>query len=325
MDISPRPFPVVVIGGSAGALEPLQTVAAGLPSDLDAAVFVVFHVPPDSVSALPHILSRSGPLFATHGIDGAPIAPNRIIIAPPNHHLIISGLTMRVLQGPRENHQRPAIDVLFRSAAEWYGPATCGVLLSGTLDDGIAGLSAIREAGGRCYVQDPQEAQFPDMPRHAIEAGVVDGIFPSQDLSTTIVNFTVENPSVRRAAEVVRDEREVGEPSVFTCPDCGGTLWEYHDRFGYRYRCRTGHAFSEVTMLAQQERTIEYSLWAAMRALEERRDMLDKIENRARSRGDNRTADRMKAQVQEVQNDIAAIAETISEVMSRQGIASQAR
>jgi two-component system chemotaxis response regulator CheB len=231
---------------------------------------------------------------------------------------------MRVLQGPRENHQRPAIDVLFRTAAEWYGPATCAVLLSGTLDDGVAGMAAVHAARGRTIVQDPEEAQFPDMPRHAIEADVVRETLPAVDIANAITRFVQETPAVARA-DVSKDERELGDPSVFTCPDCGGTLWEYQDRIGYRYRCRTGHAFSERTMLSQQSRSVEYGLWAALRALEERRDLLEKIEQRARDRGDIRTSERMRRLAQDVQRDIELVAATISDVLVRQGNASQTR
>src|SRR5579862_5282261 len=140
---------VVVIGGSAGALDPLRRLVADIPPDFSAAIFVANHVPPDSVSALPHILTRSGALFATHAIDQAPIAPGRIIVAPPDHHLTLQDGVMRVDQGPLENNHRPSIDVLFRSAAISLKSAVCAILLSGTLDDGAAGIVAVHEAGGR--------------------------------------------------------------------------------------------------------------------------------------------------------------------------------
>lgn len=179
-------FPAVVLGGSAGALEALQRIAADLPGDFPAAVFVVNHVPATSVSALPHLLTRSGALFATHAIDGAPIVPGRIIVAPPGHHLALEDGVMRVFRGPIENNHRPSIDVLFRSAAKTFSAASCGVLLSGTLGDGVAGLVAIHDAGGATLAQDPDDAQFADMPRRAIRSGIVDGVYAAGELVAAI-------------------------------------------------------------------------------------------------------------------------------------------
>lgn len=179
-------FPAVVVGGSAGALEALLTMTAAFPADFPAAVFVATHVRGARVSALPHLLARGGALFASHAIDGAPIAPARITVAPPNNHLILQDGVMRVQQCSAENKPRPSIDVLFRSAAATFGTRTCGVLLSGMLDDGVAGLMAIHEAGGATFVQDPDDAQFADMPRNAIATGIVDGVYPAEALVTAV-------------------------------------------------------------------------------------------------------------------------------------------
>ncbi len=316
----PTPYPAVVIGGSAGSIEPLQRVVAGLPADLSAAVFVVVHVPPDGVSALPHILTRAGPLFATHGIDRAPIAPHHLFIAPPNHHLIIEDDVMRVLQGPRENSHRPSIDVLFRSAAKRYGNYVTGILLSGTLDDGVAGLSAIRAAGGLTIVQDPNDAQFPDMPQNAIDAGVVDAMYKAIDLGSVITEFVDERAArtLTATALMPTDEREAGQPSIFTCPDCGGTLWELDTQATLRFRCRTGHAYSTESMLSSHTRTLEEALWAAIRALQERQDLLRKIAARARLRDDLHTAERLSRQAGELQIDVVKIETSLSSLLGHQ-------
>ena len=218
-------FPAVVVGGSAGALEALLKMAREFPGNFPAAVFVATHVPATRVSALPHLLARSGALFATHGIDGAPLAPGRIIVAPPNNHLILQDGVMRVTYGPTENNHRPSIDVLFRSAARTFGPQACGVLLSGALDDGVAGLIAIHDAGGATFAQDPEDAQFADMPRNAIETGIVDGAYPAHELVAAVCEWMSSLASARNGAareKQPRDEREAGTASVFTCPDCGG-------------------------------------------------------------------------------------------------------
>jgi two-component system chemotaxis response regulator CheB len=198
--------------------------------------------------------------------------------------------------------------VLFRSVATSFSNAACGVLLSGTLDDGVAGLVAIHEAGGEAIAQDPDDAQFPDMPRNAIRTGAVDSVYPSTDIVGGIKRWLARPRPVSAAeATIARDEREVGLPSVFTCPDCGGTLWEVDDEAVLRFRCRTGHAYSQDTMLSAQERTLEMALWAGMRALEERYDLLRRISIRARQSGDSHTTRRIEHQLDDVRRNIERV------------------
>ncbi len=227
---------------------------------------------------------------------------------------------MRVLQGARENSSRPSIDVLFRTAATRYRERVAGVLLSGTLDDGVAGLADIRAAGGATIVQEPNEAQFPEMPRNAIAAGVVDRVVDSVDLGMVITEF-VKSIGDREpnGAALLTDERRRGVPSVFTCPDCGGTLWEVDMDATLRFRCRTGHAYSTDSMLSSQTTTLEESLWTAIRALQERQDLLRKIAGRARIRGDIRTADRLMSQSLELESDITKIHSSLNGLLSHQG------
>lgn len=298
-------FGIVVIGGSAGAVGALQQLVADLPEEFPAALFVATHITPDSISAMPHILTRRGPLFATHAIDGAPIAPGRIFVAPPNYHLILNDGVMRVTLGAKENGQRPSIDVLFRSAAMSHGAKTCGVLLSGTLDDGVAGLQAIRAAGGTAIVQDPADAVFGDMPRNAINAHAVDEVVQADNLAEAISNCVHQMLHSGRetvAANPAPDERQAGTPSVFTCPDCGGTLWELEEKNGLRFRCRTGHAYSTNSMMSLQRDGLEASLWISVRVLQERADLLRRLGRRAHERRDRRTADRFDRQAEEVQD-----------------------
>jgi two-component system, chemotaxis family, protein-glutamate methylesterase/glutaminase len=300
-------FPAVVIGGSAGAVEALLRLVGDFPADFPAAVFVATHVPPTSVSALPHLLARAGALFATHAIDGAPIAPRRIVIAPPDHHLVLQDGVMRVLQGPTENNHRPSIDVLFRSAAVAFGARACGVLLSGTLDDGVAGLVAIREAGGGTFVQSPDDAQFADMPLNALQTGAVQGAFPAGELIQAVRAWMEAPADGPNHVALPVDERQAGVPSVFTCPDCGGTLWELDDEAVLRFRCRTGHAYSGQSMLSAHERHLESALWASLRALEERRDLLVRLIGRCKKSGDLATCRRLERQASEVEVNIGIV------------------
>jgi len=307
-----------MIGGSAGALEPLQTILGRLPGDLGATVFITTHVPPNSPSALPHILTRAGSMFATHGIDGAPIAVNRIFIAPPNHHLFIENARMRVQKGPKENNHRPSIDVMFRSGAQWAGPAACAVLLSGALDDGVAGAAAVKRGGGTVVIQDPEEAQFEDLPLNGIRRISSATVAKAREIGDLICEFVNAGPrpSANPSTIVSPDEREFGRPSVFTCPDCQGTLWELEHEV-LSYRCRTGHAFSPHSILSMQEDNTETGFWAAVRALEERRDLLRKVCERAARQGDARTSDRLSKQAEAVERDILAVQATIQSIIRR--------
>lgn len=314
------PLAIVVLGGSAGAVTALQALVASFPGDFRAAVFVVTHTPSESISALPHILARAGPLFATHAIDGAPLAPGRIVVCPPNHHLVIDRQVMRVVDWAKENGYRPAIDVLFRTAAQSHGSAVCGALLSGTLDDGVAGLRAIREAGGTAMVQDPADALFGDMPRNAIEARVVDVVGATGELAeslTACVDRIVGEGHVTASDYVAPDERIFGKPSALTCPDCGGTLWELETDESLRFRCRTGHAYSPNSMVGQQRTYIEESLWSAIRLLEERETLLRRLASRAERRGDRLTAERFEKQAANIAAHQDGIRDAISELIAQ--------
>jgi two-component system chemotaxis response regulator CheB len=177
---------IVVIGGSAGALEPLQEVVASLREKWPIAVFVVIHAWPDSPGALVPLLARAGSLRVKSAQDRDPITRGTLLVAPPDQHLIIKDGFVRVTRSPRENLWRPAVDVLFRSAAVAYGAQVIGVILSGALNDGSAGGCAIKRCGGTVIVQSPEDARFPDMPRSAVRATPVDYVLPHQAISAAI-------------------------------------------------------------------------------------------------------------------------------------------
>ena len=183
---------IVVVGASAGGVEALAGLAASLPTGLPAAVFVVLHVPSTGTSALPDILARKGPLPASHVKGGEPIEPGRIYIAPPDHHLLLRQGHMHLSRGPRENGHRPAVDPLFRSAAREYATRVVGVILSGALDDGTAGLLAIKSRGGVAVVQDPGDAIYPGMPGNALEVVKVDHVVPAGAMGEVLARLVTE-------------------------------------------------------------------------------------------------------------------------------------
>ena len=303
---------IIVVGASAGGVEALRTIVSRLPGDLPAAVFVVLHVPAIATSVLPAILERAGDLPAVHAEDNAEIERGRIYIAPPDHHLLIQPGFMRVNRGPKENGYRPAIDPTFRTAAATYGSRVVGVILSGVLDDGTAGLAAVRTHGGRALVQDPADALYPMMPTSAIEAAEPDLVAPVEQLAETMIHLAREPVPATMAPtddpllgdeeyiEIDRgasDQPQPGSPSGFVCPDCGGALWESEDDHGLlRFRCRTGHGYSIETLAAEQTETIESALWSALRALEERAAMARRMASRLRGRGSRQSAGRFETQ-----------------------------
>jgi two-component system, chemotaxis family, protein-glutamate methylesterase/glutaminase len=304
---------IVVIGASAGGVEALGEIVAELPGDLAASVFVVLHIPPSGTSVLPVILMRRGELPASHAVDEEQIRDGHIYIAPPDHHLFLQSDSVRVIRGPKENGYRPAIDPLFRSAARSFGPRVVGLVLSGVLDDGTAGLAVIKAAGGRTLVQDPGEALYPNMPSSAIEFVMPDRVLRTRELARAIVELADEPASAvavdaddplleedhEEFIEIDRGASEspqAGNPSGFTCPECGGALWESDDAGVPRFRCRTGHGFSPEALLAGQSDIVEVGLWEALRALEERAAMARRMAARARSRGHRLAAARFEKQ-----------------------------
>lgn len=308
---------IIVVGASAGGVEALMTLVRGLPSDLPAALFVVLHIPATSESTLPHILARAGYLPAVHGTDGAPIRSGTITVAPPDHHLIVERGIVRITRGPRENRHRPAADVLFRSAAYAYGPRVIGIVLSGNLDDGSAGLAAIHRGGGKGIVQAPEDALFTGMPTNAIAVDP-EYILPVADIPSLLVQLVREEvheqeamPEGREMAREVRiaefNMREIegdnhpGTPSPFGCPDCGGVLWEIEDGGMKRYRCRVGHAFSPDTLLVTQSEHLEAALWAALRGLEEKAALSRRLAVHAQNRAHERSAAGFTAQADEAE------------------------
>jgi two-component system chemotaxis response regulator CheB len=279
---------IVVVGASAGGVEGLMALARSLPADLPAAVFMVLHIPAHATSVLPQLLNRQQRLTASHAVDGEVLRHGHIYVAPADHHLLVHGDRVRLGRGPNENGHRPAIDPLFRSVAHWHGPRVVGVVLSGSLDDGTAGLLAIKMAGGITVVQEPADALYPSMPQSALDNVDIDHVAPLAnmgDLITKLVHepVSIESPAATPRLQAVYQEAFLAEegpsavselvnrgaPSVFACPDCHGVLWEVSEGDLVRYRCRVGHAYLPQSLSAAMAGRVEEALWLALRALRE--------------------------------------------------------
>jgi len=323
---------IVVVGASAGGVEALRAFVAGLPADLPASVLVVLHLPAGGTSALPAILGRSGELPAHTARHGQPMELGHIYVAPPNHHLLVLDGTTALSHGPTENGRRPAINALFRSAAIGAGPAVTGILLSGVLDDGVAGLASIGSRGGLVMVQDPEEALYPSMPRHALDALRVDHVLPVADMGAVLAKVTredveldgapapsslmrLENDIARRdpAAQLSREPEQLGRISGFNCPDCDGSLVEVEP--GTTYRCRVGHAWTAEALLEAQGNAWERAMWAAVRTLEEKASLSRRMADRALGRGNSGLAGRYR----NIADEAAAAASVLREPLDVSG------
>lgn len=292
---------IIVIGASAGGISAVERLIRTLPKNLPAAIFVVIHISPDGPSLLPQILQRSAKLKIVQKInDGEPIKKEHVYIAPPDQHLVMEKGRLRLVCGPMENRHRPAIDPLFRSAAQTYGGRVIGVILTGTLDDGASGLLAIKGCGGTVLVQDPKDAEYPDMPRNALKQVQADYQVPLAEMGPLLVELVNKPPKSRNGRQVpVHLEIEsdiaemkksgnqmeyLGKPSNFACPECHGVLWEMKEGGMGRFRCRVGHAYSLENLHSGMSDAIEDALWSAVRALEEKAALLRRLADEARSR-----------------------------------------
>jgi two-component system chemotaxis response regulator CheB len=314
MAVERAPTRVIVVGGSAGALDALIAIAESLFAELPAAVLAVIHMNPAAESRLPDLLSR-GPLPARHPRHGETPPPGTILVARPDQHMVIEDQRVMLGHGARVNGHRPAIDPLFRSAAHEYGPQVAGVILSGNLDDGSVGLLMVRDRGGLTLVQDPEEARFPDMPRNAIAVARPHRVLPARDLGGALREWVSAGghemeprpgPPIAQAAPpaqgavppVPGSTDAQGTPSGFSCPDCGGVLWYAPSDGAEWFRCRVGHEYSPAALFQAQNEGLESALWAAVRALRERastaRMMAGWAERQGRAKAGASFADRAR-------------------------------
>jgi two-component system, chemotaxis family, protein-glutamate methylesterase/glutaminase len=304
---------LVVIGASAGGVDVLKRVVAALPPDLGAAVCIVLHVAPSSPSALARILARSGPLACCEAGDGDRLERGQILVAPPDRHLVVEGDRVRLSTGPRENGHRPAVDALFRSAAHARDGRVIGVVLSGNRDDGAAGLATIKAGGGAAIVQDPADALYPGMPTSAIASVEVDVVVPAEHIAGAIAAMVKpddpspsdpndpSHPSDPPAPPSPRPRDEVGPPNplISICPECGGVLTEGQVAGVVQWSCHVGHRYSPESLADSQAASVEAAMWTAIRALEERSAMLERMADQSSARAQRRSAGRFRHQARD--------------------------
>jgi two-component system chemotaxis response regulator CheB len=323
---------VIVIGASAGGLEPTRRILSDLPPDLSAAVFVVMHL--GATSYLADILKRITALPVRSAYSGAAIDFGTVHVAVPGLHLLVHDGHLLLRRGPRENLARPAVDPLFRSAVATFGARVIGVILSGALNDGSAGLRAIKQCGGLAVVQHPADAACPDMPVNAMRHVEVDHVVPAADIGPLLTRLAREpaGPTppipfrIRLEAEIAAQELsgmavddQLGTPSRFTCPECHGAIWEIDDGSLLRYRCHVGHAFTAETMLAAQATQAEELLWSLMRAHQERSALARRLAEREQARSRPELARMYMARVRgydedaEVLRDLLRASATVEE------------
>jgi two-component system chemotaxis response regulator CheB len=314
---------VVVVGASAGGVESLIAFVRTLEANLPATILVVLHVPSSGASALPHILERVGKLPVDIAGPEQKLERGRIVIAPPDRHLVVVDNQLRTSHGPRENGHRPAVDVLFRSAARACGPRVIAVVLSGSLDDGTAGAIAVKERGGLVLAQDPAEAAYPGMPQSAIEHVDITEIATAAQLGA-VVSQLCRTQAPRKEdiyAELLTAEAEItglddltpvpeerpGQPAGFGCPECHGALFKIEDGGLLRFRCRLGHAWSWHGLLLEQGQALESALWMALRSLEEKAALSMQLAERAAERSSLLSFERFTERAEEATRSAALV------------------
>jgi two-component system chemotaxis response regulator CheB len=297
---------LIVIGASAGGLAAVRRLIAQLDISVNAAVLVVFHVSKKSSgSNISDLLQKQTTLICSCPPDGTVIEKGHLYVATPNCHMMVRDGQISINQGARENKYRPSIDVLFRSAAVHYGTRVIGVILTGMLDDGTSGMSAIKRCGGITVVQEPADAEYGDMPQSVINYVPVDyrlaiadmglimkGIM-NEPLPPTIAipkELAIEATLTENMMTSINQLKEIADHSDFTCPECGGGLWAVRNDPVHRYRCHTGHVFTENSLCNDQGVVLEESVWVAIRMLEDRRNLLGLMSTHALESGNTMIA-----------------------------------
>jgi two-component system chemotaxis response regulator CheB len=315
---------IVVIGTSAGGVEALQELVQHLPADYPGTIFVVMHIGPGSI--LPEILSRAGKIQALPAAHNARYQRNRIYVAPPNRHLVIYDGVMQLDAGARENGSRPSVDPLFRSAARMHRGRVVGVILTGSLDDGSAGLFAVKARGGVAVVQDPAEAAAPEMPLNAMRNVQPDYCIRLAEIAPLLVKLAGQEASNGNTPTEMSPQLEqfVDPPPIIleppanetqialVCPECSGALYEQREGEVVKFRCHVGHAFSPATLSEAHKEALERALWTAVRTLNERVTMHRQFLRRDRNTGEDLVFKRFEESVAAAEHDVELLREIIS-------------
>ncbi|MGH6671308.1 MAG: chemotaxis protein CheB [Xanthobacteraceae bacterium] len=317
---------VLAIGTSAGGVQALLFLARNFPSDFPASVLITIHLPSHVRSSLDQILSRAGPLPAVFASDGETIRRAHIYIAPPDRHLLLDGDRLALGSGPRENNSRPAIDPMLRSAAVCCGARAVGVVLTGTLGDGASGLWAVRQCGGLTVVQDPHDAAFPEMPLTALNRTKADHVVRLAHMPALLASLAHQpageaapRPSgVAYEVEIARNGRsamdkmdDLGRRSVLACPDCGGVMWEIDEEGLLRYRCHVGHTYASEMMSVALDDSLRRALASALRALEERVALAQKLYRQAVDAGHWLLAETWSQKARECEREMNVIRDAV--------------
>jgi two-component system chemotaxis response regulator CheB len=311
---------IITIGASAGGVNAIRELLSQLPPEINASLFVVLHLSKTSLGDI--LVSRFQKKTAMPcklGEDKEAIKRGTVYIAPPNAHLLVKDGEVLIGRGPAENRFRPSIDVLFRSAAASHNEKVIGVILTGYLNDGTVGMSAIKLSGGHCIVQDPNEAEYPDMPLSVLESMEVDEVVPLKNMGAAILkiiqyakeegitappNVLAESKLSEKSVISIEKVGELGKKTLFSCPDCGGGLWEIENGKLVHYRCHVGHSYSESDLLLKQIESIEKTLWISLRMLEERKLLLVKLAREHNNKGLEKMSENYITQAEDISHNI---------------------
>jgi two-component system, chemotaxis family, protein-glutamate methylesterase/glutaminase len=311
-----EPKYIVVVGASAGGFHSIIELVAQLHEGMDVAVLIVLHFRKlNSDSAILQRLQTNSAFKCKVAEHGDVIESKHVYIGVPDKHLLVKNGMILLGMGPQENLWRPSIDVLFRSAAAAYDSRTIGIILSGLMYDGTSGMIAIKRSGGCCIVQEPKQAEYPDMIQSVLENVEVDYCVPLEDIGAIIEEKTKNGIHTHIIPDDVKAEAEIaernalgiatvealGERSPYICPDCGGGLWEMVSDNIIRYRCHTGHVYNSGELLIRQSDALENTLWTALRMMEERRNLLDKMSTEEKGKGWHLSAENKEERSKDLQ------------------------
>jgi two-component system chemotaxis response regulator CheB len=326
---------VVVIGTSAGGFFALAELVSQFNPDTDAAYFIVMHLANHGIGGyLVNQMQKYTSLYCTGVEEPTEIKKGTIYFAQPNKHLILKDRMVVLGSGPQENRWRPSIDVLFRSAAVSFDGHTIGIILTGMLDDGTAGMAAIKRCGGTCVVQDPNEAEYPDMPLSVMKeievdycvplaqtGEVISDIINSKEVVNTIIppDIIKEVAIAESGAASIDELEQLGSKTVFSCPDCGGVLFEIKNSQPTRYKCHTGHTYSLNNLLIKKNKKMEATLWVALRTLEERKKLLSQLADRNIKKGFHRTASGFSEKIQQLQGHVDNLKQVLFATQNEEG------